>query len=121
MYSPEREEPGSKDFRTKTIRKVCGGVTEQCLSAGIGLYDQIIDNVVPVSSSKVAEMTKLLEDIHKSVNIDLVNEMKIVADKMGINIHEVIDAVATKPFGFVSYHPGTGLGGHCIPIDPFLR
>ncbi len=119
VYSPEREDPGRVDFNTKTTPKVCGGVTDNCLDAGMALYEVIVDRVVPVSSTRAAEMTKLLENIHRSVNIGLVNEMKIVADKMGIDIHEVIDAAATKPFGFVAYRPGPGLGGHCIPIDPF--
>ncbi len=119
VFSPEREDPANPDFVTKTIPKVCGGCTSDCLEVGMALYDQVIDTVVPVSSTKVAEMTKLLENIHRAVNIGLVNEMKIVADKMGIDIHEVIRAAATKPFGFVPYYPGPGLGGHCIPIDPF--
>jgi UDP-N-acetyl-D-glucosamine dehydrogenase len=119
VYSPEREDPGNQNFTTRTIPKVVGGYTEACLEVGIALYNNVIDQVVPVSSTKVAEMTKLLENIHRAVNIGLVNEMKIVADKMGINIYEVIDAAATKPFGFVPYYPGPGLGGHCIPIDPF--
>jgi len=119
VYSPEREDPGNPDFTTRTIPKVCGGSTANCLQAGQALYGQVIDEVVAVTSTQVAEMTKLLENIHRAVNIGLVNEMKIVADRMGIDIHEVIDAAATKPFGFVPYHPGPGLGGHCIPIDPF--
>jgi len=119
VYSPEREDPGRTDFNTKTTPKVCGGVTEACLEVGVALYEVIVDRVVPVSSCRAAEMTKLLENIHRSVNIGLVNEMKIVADKMNIDIHEVIDAASTKPFGFVAYRPGPGLGGHCIPIDPF--
>lgn len=119
VYSPEREDPGNPNYSTRTIPKVVGGHTSNCLEVGKTLYEQIIDVVVPVSSTKVAEMTKLLENIHRAVNIGLVNEMKIVADKMGINIHEVIKAAATKPFGFVPYTPGPGLGGHCIPIDPF--
>lgn len=119
VYSPEREDPGNPNFETKTIPKVCGGHTAHCLEVGIALYASAIDRVVPVSSTKVAEMTKLLENIHRSVNIGLVNEMKIVADKMDIDIHEVIAAAATKPFGFTPYYPGPGLGGHCIPIDPF--
>jgi UDP-N-acetyl-D-glucosamine dehydrogenase len=119
VFSPEREDPGRKDFTTKQIPKVCGGVTPACLEAGVALYSIVVDRVVPVSSTKVAEMAKLLENIHRAVNIGLVNELKIVADKMGIDIHEVIAAAATKPFGFVAYHPGPGLGGHCIPIDPF--
>jgi UDP-N-acetyl-D-glucosamine dehydrogenase len=119
VFSPEREDPGNPNFNTRTIPKVCGGVTKACLEAGIALYTGVIDKVVPVSSTRVAEMTKLLENIHRSVNIGLVNEMKIVADRMGIDIHEVIRAAATKPFGFTAYYPGPGLGGHCIPIDPF--
>jgi UDP-N-acetyl-D-glucosamine dehydrogenase len=119
VYSPEREDPGNPNFTTRTIPKICGGQTEACLEAGLALYGQVIDKVVPVSSTRAAELTKLLENIHRAVNIGLVNEMKIVADRMGIDIHEVIRAAATKPFGFVPYHPGPGLGGHCIPIDPF--
>lgn len=119
VFSPEREDPGNAHFTTSTIPKVCGGDTPNCASAGIALYEAVIDTVVRVSSTKVAEMTKLLENIHRSVNIGLVNEMKILADKMAIDIHEVIDAAATKPFGFVPYYPGPGIGGHCIPIDPF--
>ncbi|QDK37506.1 nucleotide sugar dehydrogenase [Bdellovibrio sp. NC01] len=119
VFSPEREDPGNPDFTTHTIPKVVGGHTEACLQAGVALYGAVIDKVVPVTSTKAAEMTKLLENIHRAVNIGLVNEMKIVADKMGIDIHEVIDAAATKPFGFVAYRPGPGIGGHCIPIDPF--
>jgi UDP-N-acetyl-D-glucosamine dehydrogenase len=119
VYSPEREDPGNLHFTTATIPKVCGGETPECLQAGVALYSAVIDKVVSVSSTRVAEMTKLLENIHRSVNIGLVNEMKILAHKMGIDIHEVIDAAATKPFGFVPYYPGPGIGGHCIPIDPF--
>jgi UDP-N-acetyl-D-glucosamine dehydrogenase len=119
VFSPEREDPGNAHFTTNTIPKVCGGCTPNCLDAGLALYGQVIDQVVPVSSTRAAELTKLLENIHRAVNIGLVNEMKIVADKMGIDIHEVIRAAATKPFGFVAYYPGPGLGGHCIPIDPF--
>jgi UDP-N-acetyl-D-glucosamine dehydrogenase len=119
VYSPEREDPGNAHFSTRTIPKVCGGCTPACLDVGIALYGQVIDRVVPVSSTRAAELTKLLENIHRAVNIGLVNEMKMVADKMGIDIHEVIRAAATKPFGFVPYYPGPGLGGHCIPIDPF--
>ncbi len=119
VYSPEREDPGNPDFTTNTIPKVCGGITQDCLEVGLALYGRVIDQVIPVSSTKAAEMTKLLENIHRAVNIGLVNEMKLVADKMGVDIFEVIDAAATKPFGFVPYYPGPGLGGHCIPIDPF--
>jgi len=119
VYSPEREDPGNPNFETRTIPKIIGGHTPGCLEVGIALYEQAIDQVVSVSSTKAAEMTKLLENIHRAVNIGLVNEMKIVADRMGIDIFEVVDAAATKPFGFTAYYPGPGLGGHCIPIDPF--
>lgn len=119
VFSPEREDPGNTYFATQSIPKVCGGTTPTCLAAGVALYEQAIDKVVPVSSTRVAEMTKLLENIHRAVNIGLANEMKIIADSMGIDIYEVIRAAATKPFGFVPYYPGPGLGGHCIPIDPF--
>ena len=119
VYSPEREDPGNKSFTTQQIPKVCGGSTENCLTAGVALYSEVVDRVIPVSNTKTAEVTKLLENIYRAVNIGLVNEMKIVADKMGINIHEVIEAAATKPFGFTKFTPGPGLGGHCIPIDPF--
>lgn len=119
VYSPEREDPANPNFETRTIPKVCGGHTSACQRVGVKLYEAAIDEVVPVSSTKAAEMTKLLENIHRAVNIGLVNEMKIVADRMNIDIHEVISAAATKPFGFTPYYPGPGLGGHCIPIDPF--
>lgn len=119
VYSPEREDPGNPNFNTQTIPKVVGGHTPACREVGVVLYEQAIDKVVPVSSTKAAELTKLLENIHRAVNIGLVNEMKIVADSMGIDIFEVVDAAATKPFGFTPYYPGPGLGGHCIPIDPF--
>ena len=118
-FSPEREDPGNEKFSTRTIPKVCGGVTPDCLEVGLALYGAVIDRVVPVSSTRAAEMTKLLENIHRAVNIGLVNELKIVCDAMKIDIREVIDAAATKPFGFTPYYPGPGLGGHCIPIDPF--
>lgn len=119
VYSPEREDPANPDFTTNTIPKVVGGHTPACLKVGMALYGHAIDRMVPVSSTEAAEMTKLLENIHRSVNIGLVNEMKVVADRMGIDIFEVIEAAATKPFGFTPYYPGPGLGGHCIPIDPF--
>ncbi len=118
-FSPERENPGSSEHSLRAIPKVCGGSTTACQEAGIALYEQVVSKVVPVSSTRVAEMTKLLENIHRAVNIGLVNEMKIICDRMGIDVHEVISAAATKPFGFVPYWPGPGLGGHCIPIDPF--
>jgi UDP-N-acetyl-D-glucosamine dehydrogenase len=119
VFSPEREDPGNAHFDTRTIPKVIGGMTPRCLELGQAIYGHAINTMVPVSSPRAAEMTKLLENIHRAVNIGLVNEMKIVSDKMGIDIHEVIRAAATKPFGFVAYTPGPGLGGHCIPIDPF--
>lgn len=118
-YSPEREDPGNADFTISTIPKVVSGVTEHCADIAEALYATVAKTTVRVSSVKAAEMTKLLENIHRAVNIGLVNEMKIVADRMGIDIHEVIRAAATKPFGFTPYYPGPGLGGHCIPIDPF--
>jgi UDP-N-acetyl-D-glucosamine dehydrogenase len=119
VYSPEREDPGSKDFSPSNIPKVIGGHTPACLEAGKALYSRAIDTLVPVSSTRAAEMAKLLENIFRSVNIALVNEMKLVCLRMGIDIHEVIRAAATKPFGFMPFFPGPGLGGHCIPIDPF--
>ena len=119
VYSPEREDPGNEHFNTQTIPKVVGGHTPACLAAGQALYGRFIDHVVPVSSTRAAEMVKLLENIHRSVNIGLANEMKVVADRMGLDIFEVIDAAKTKPFGFTAYYPGPGIGGHCIPIDPF--
>lgn len=119
VFSPERQDPGNARFGTHNIPKLVGGLTPACLAAGVALYSRVIDQVVPVSSTRVAEMAKLLENIHRAVNIGLVNEMKLVAEKMGIDIFEVIDAAATKPFGFTPYYPGPGLGGHCIPIDPF--
>lgn len=119
VFSPERQDPGNAKFGTHNIPKLVGGLTPACLAAGVALYSKVIDQVVPVSSTRVAEMAKLLENIHRAVNIGLVNEMKLVAERMGIDIFEVIDAAATKPFGFTAYYPGPGLGGHCIPIDPF--
>lgn len=119
VYSPEREDPGNPNFDTQTIPKIVGGHTEKCLAAGLALYGQAIYKMVPVSSTQAAEMTKLLENIHRAVNIGLVNEMKIVADRMGLDIHEIIRAASSKPFGFTPYYPGPGVGGHCIPIDPF--
>ena len=119
VYSPEREDPGNAHFNTATIPKVMGGSTAPCGEVGVALYEQAISQVVPVSSTRAAEMTKLLENIHRAVNIGLMNELKPLADQMGIDLYEVIRAAATKPFGFVPYYPGPGLGGHCIPIDPF--
>lgn len=119
VYSPEREDPGRRNFTTKTTPKVVGGLTPKCLEAGRALYSRIVDSVVSVSSTKAAEMAKLLENIYRSVNIALINELKMLADRMGIDIWEVIDVAKTKPFGFQAFYPGPGLGGHCIPIDPF--
>jgi len=118
-YSPEREDPGNPDFSTQTIPKVVSGHTQNCCEVANSLYKCIIDKTVTVSSTKTAEMTKLLENIYRAVNIGLVNELKMVADKMDIDIFEVIETAATKPFGFTPFYPGPGLGGHCIPIDPF--
>jgi UDP-N-acetyl-D-glucosamine dehydrogenase len=117
-YSPEREDPGNKKFTATNTPKVVGGVTSSCLEIATALYDAITRSV-PVSSTQAAELTKLLENTFRSVNIALVNELKILAHKMGIDLFEVIDAAATKPFGYTPFYPGPGLGGHCIPIDPF--
>ncbi len=119
VFSPEREDPGNKNFSTSTIPKIVGGVTNSCLEVAVKLYNQIVVKTIPVSSPRVAEAAKLLENIYRSVNIALVNELKIVFEKMNINIWEVIEAAKTKPFGFQAFYPGPGLGGHCIPIDPF--
>ena len=119
VYSPEREDPGNPIYNTENIPKVCGGSSKECLEVGQVLYSMVVGQVVPLSSTRAAELTKLLENIYRAVNIGLVNELKIVADRMGIDIREVIDAAATKPFGFTPFYPGPGLGGHCIPIDPF--
>jgi UDP-N-acetyl-D-glucosamine dehydrogenase len=118
-FSPEREDPNNSDFSVRTIPKMIGGYTKECLISAKALYDTIVDRTVPVSSTKVAEAAKLLENIYRSVNIALVNELKMLFDRMGIDIWEVIDAAKTKPFGFHAFYPGPGLGGHCIPIDPF--
>jgi len=118
-FSPEREDPGNKRFTTHQIPKVVAGVTPSCQKVVTALYSQIIKKVVPVSSPRVAELTKLLENIYRSVNIALVNELKMLTDRMGIDIWEVIEAASTKPFGFSPFYPGPGMGGHCIPIDPY--
>jgi len=118
---PERADPGNARLNTQTIPKVLGAHTPACLAAGEALYGAFIDRVVPVSSCEAAEMVKLLENIHRAINIGLVNELKVVADRMGLDIFEIIDAAKTKPFGFTAYYPGPGIGGHCIPIDPFYR
>ncbi len=118
-FSPEREDPGNERFNTKNIPKVVGGINEASLAAAQELYGSVIDQVVAVSSTEVAESAKLLENIFRAVNIALVNELKVVFDRMGIDIWEVIEAARTKPFGFMPFYPGPGLGGHCIPLDPF--
>ena len=118
-FSPEREDPGNKRFTTSQIPKVVSGITPSCKKMVTALYSQIVQKVVPVSSPRVAELTKLLENIYRSVNIALVNELKMLADRMGIDIWEVIEAATTKPFGFSPFYPGPGMGGHCIPIDPY--
>jgi len=118
-FSPERVDPGNPTYHTKNIPKVVGGSTEACTRIGKLFYSQALENVVPVSSTQVAEMVKLLENTFRMINIGLVNELAIMCDRMNINVWEVIDAAATKPFGFMPFYPGPGLGGHCIPIDPF--
>ncbi len=118
-FSPERVDPGNEKYTTLNIPKVVGGVTPACTEAAVALYSTTLETVVPVSSTRVAEMVKLLENTFRSVNIGLVNELALMCDSMGIDVWEVIDAAATKPFGFMPFYPGPGLGGHCIPIDPF--
>jgi UDP-N-acetyl-D-glucosamine dehydrogenase len=117
-FSPERVDPGRKDWTTKNTPKVVGGITEHCSEVAAAWYSQALDKVVKVSSTEVAEMTKLLENTFRMVNIGMVNELAIMCDRMGVDVWEVIDAAATKPFGFMKFQPGPGLGGHCIPIDP---
>ena len=118
-FSPERVDPGNPKYQTANIPKVVGGITAECTRLGALFYSQALENVVPVSSTSVAEMVKLLENTFRMINIGLVNEIALMCDRMGINVWEVIDAAATKPFGFMPFYPGPGLGGHCIPIDPF--
>lgn len=118
-YSPEREDPGNPESKVAKIPKVVGGLTPACLDAAVALYGLAIEQIVPVSSCAAAEATKLTENIFRSVNIALVNELKMIYEKMGIDIWEIIAAAKTKPFGFMAFYPGPGLGGHCIPIDPF--
>lgn len=118
-FSPEREDPNNPDFSTSTIPKVVGGYNNVSLKAAVALYETVICKTIPVSSTATAEATKLMENIFRCVNIALVNELKIVFDKMGINVWEVVNAAKTKPFGYMPFYPGPGLGGHCIPIDPF--
>jgi len=119
VFSPEREDPGNPKFSTRTIPKVVGGITPHCLEVGTALYVQVIDRVIPISSARAAELVKLLENIYRAVNIALVNELKLLCHRMDIDIWEVIEAASSKPFGFTPFYPGPGLGGHCIPIDPF--
>jgi UDP-N-acetyl-D-glucosamine dehydrogenase len=118
-FSPERVDPGNAKYQTANIPKVVGGITPACTQMGALLYSQALETVVPVSSTRVAEMVKLLENTFRMINIGLANEIALMCDRMGINVWEVIDAAATKPFGFMPFYPGPGLGGHCIPIDPF--
>ncbi len=118
-FSPEREDPNNPSYNTATIPKVVGGVTPECVKAATALYNNVVVKTVPVSSTRAAEATKLTENIYRSVNIALVNELKMVFDRMNIDVWEVIEAASTKPFGFQPFFPGPGLGGHCIPIDPF--
>ncbi|HET9729241.1 MAG TPA: nucleotide sugar dehydrogenase [Acidimicrobiia bacterium] len=117
-FSPERVDPGNPRWHTKNTPKVLGGITERCTKLGEQVYELFIDEVVPVSSPEAAELTKLLENTFRMINIGLVNEMAVICDKLGVSVWEVIDAAATKPFGFMKFSPGPGLGGHCIPLDP---
>ncbi len=117
-FSPERVDPGNEKYGTRQIPKVIGGITPACTELGAAYYGRVMDTVVPVSSTRVAEMVKLLENTFRMINIGLANEMALMCDRMGIDVWEVIDAAATKPFGFMPFYPGPGLGGHCIPVDP---
>ena len=118
-YSPERVDPGRRDFTLRTTAKVVGGLTDACRERAVDLYGRVCDTLVPVSSPEAAELSKLLENIFRSVNIALVNELAMLTDRMGIDIWEVVDAAATKPYGFMRFDPGPGMGGHCLPVDPF--
>src|SRR3954464_1417245 len=118
-FSPERVDPGRTDFTLRTTPKVVGGLTPACTDAAVAVYEHVCDHLVPVSTPEVAELSKLLENIFRSVNIALMNEMAVLADRMGIDIWEVVDAAATKPYGFMRFEPGPGMGGHCLPVDPF--
>ena len=118
-FSPEREDPANQGFTTRTIPKVVGGLTPACLEVALAAYGQVIEKTVPVSSARVAESTKLLENIYRCVNVAMINELKLLFERMGIDVWEVIRAASTKPFGFTPFYPGPGLGGHCIPVDPF--
>lgn len=117
-FSPERVDPGNATWHTKNTPKVIGGITPECTAAGVAFYENFLDTMVPVSSSEAAEMTKILENTFRAVNIGLVNETALIAERLGVDVWEVIDAAATKPFGFMKFTPGPGLGGHCIPVDP---
>lgn len=117
-FSPERIDPGNKVYNTRTTPKIIGGVTERCTRIASSLYSQAVDRVIPVSSTRAAEMVKLLENTFRAVNIGFVNEMAIICNKLGMDVWEIIDAASSKPFGFMPFYPGPGLGGHCIPIDP---
>jgi UDP-N-acetyl-D-glucosamine dehydrogenase len=118
-FSPERIDPGRTDYTMRNTPKIVGGLTDECLRKAVELYELVCDEVVPVSTPESAELTKLLENIFRSVNIALVNELAILCDRMGIDVWEVVDAAATKPYGFMSFKPGPGMGGHCLPVDPF--
>jgi UDP-N-acetyl-D-glucosamine dehydrogenase len=118
-FSPERIDPGRTDFTLRTTPKVVGGLTDECRGRAVALYEQVCDEIVTVTTTEAAELTKLLENVFRSVNIALVNELAILCDRMGIDIWEVVEAAATKPYGFMSFKPGPGMGGHCLPVDPF--
>jgi UDP-N-acetyl-D-glucosamine dehydrogenase len=118
-FSPERVDPGRTDYTIRTTPKVVGGLTPRCTERAVAIYERVCDALVPVSNPEVAELSKLLENVFRSVNIALVNELAILADRMGIDIWEVVDAAATKPYGFMRFEPGPGMGGHCLPVDPF--
>src|SRR4029079_8145790 len=118
-FSPERVDPGRTDFTLRTTPKIVGGLTEACGDRAVAFYEEVCDTVVRVSTPEAAEMAKLLENIFRSVNIALVNELAVLCDRMGIDVWEVVDAAATKPYGFMRFEPGPGMGGHCLPVDPF--
>jgi UDP-N-acetyl-D-glucosamine dehydrogenase len=117
-FSPERVDPGNPKWNTRNTPKVIGGITQECTAAGVAFYEKFLDTLVPVSSSETAEMTKILENTFRAVNIGLVNETALIAERLGVDVWEVIEAANTKPFGFMKFTPGPGLGGHCIPVDP---
>jgi UDP-N-acetyl-D-glucosamine dehydrogenase len=118
-FSPERIDPGRTDYTLRNTPKVVGGLTDACLQRALDLYKEVCDEVVPVTTPEAAELTKLLENVFRSVNIALVNELAMLCDRMQIDIWEVVEAAATKPYGFMSFRPGPGMGGHCLPVDPF--